>query len=124
MTVSGSQATSGFQDLLARYRGDRKLVLVIVAVALLLDNMLLTSVGEYCCSASSGLSNQGRWEVCRLAVQVKPSRKDVRSERGNGRRTSALFRTEKRMEVGQDKTTGKRCRQSTIAQFKAECNCT
>ncbi|XP_022687925.1 synaptic vesicular amine transporter-like isoform X2 [Varroa jacobsoni] len=44
MTVSGSQTTSGFQEILQRYRGDRKLVLVIVAVALLLDNMLLTSV--------------------------------------------------------------------------------
>lgn len=45
MTVSGAQTTSGFQEILQRYRGDRKLVLVIVAVALLLDNMLLTSVG-------------------------------------------------------------------------------
>ncbi|OQR79623.1 synaptic vesicular amine transporter-like, partial [Tropilaelaps mercedesae] len=44
MTVSGSQTTSSFQEFLQRYRGDRKLVLVIVAVALLLDNMLLTSV--------------------------------------------------------------------------------
>lgn len=30
-----------------RWRGSRQLVLVIVAIALLLDNMLLTVVGEY-----------------------------------------------------------------------------
>lgn len=30
-----------------RWRGSRRLVLVIVAIALLLDNMLLTVVGEY-----------------------------------------------------------------------------
>lgn len=47
MTVSGSTQTTSLQELIARYRGDRKLVLVIVAVALLLDNMLLTSVGEF-----------------------------------------------------------------------------
>lgn len=35
-----------FIDLLRACRGSRKLVLLIVAVALLLDNMLLTSVGE------------------------------------------------------------------------------
>ncbi|XP_003741757.3 synaptic vesicular amine transporter [Galendromus occidentalis] len=44
MTVSGNTQTTSLQELIARYRGDRKLVLVIVAVALLLDNMLLTSV--------------------------------------------------------------------------------
>src|SRR5687768_14922193 len=33
-------------DLLRACRGSRKLVLLIVAVALLLDNMLLTSVGK------------------------------------------------------------------------------
>lgn len=33
-------------DVLRACRGSRKLVLLIVAVALLLDNMLLTSVGE------------------------------------------------------------------------------
>jgi hypothetical protein len=32
-------------DLLKRCRGSRRLVLVIVAIGLLLDNMLLTSVG-------------------------------------------------------------------------------
>lgn len=35
-----------FFDLLNKCRGSRKLVLIIVAIALLLDNMLLTSVGE------------------------------------------------------------------------------
>lgn len=30
-----------------QWRGSRRLVLVIVAIALLLDNMLLTTVGEY-----------------------------------------------------------------------------
>lgn len=34
-----------FYDLLVQCRGSRKLVLVIVAIGLLLDNMLLTSVG-------------------------------------------------------------------------------
>jgi hypothetical protein len=34
-------------DILRACRGSRKLVLLIVAVALLLDNMLLTSVGEF-----------------------------------------------------------------------------
>lgn len=33
-------------DILRACRGSRKLVLLIVAIALLLDNMLLTSVGE------------------------------------------------------------------------------
>lgn len=32
-----------------RWRGSRQLVLVIVAIALLLDNMLLTVVGKYIC---------------------------------------------------------------------------
>ena len=47
MTVSGGTQTTSLQEAIGRYRGDRKLVLVIVAVALLLDNMLLTSVGEF-----------------------------------------------------------------------------
>lgn len=34
-------------DVLRACRGSRKLVVLIVAVALLLDNMLLTSVGLY-----------------------------------------------------------------------------
>lgn len=36
-----------------RWRGSRQLVLVIVAIALLLDNMLLTVVGTYCYSLFS-----------------------------------------------------------------------
>ena len=39
-----SEQTSEF---LERCRRSRKLVLIIVAIALLLDNMLLTTVGEY-----------------------------------------------------------------------------
>lgn len=35
-----------FIDVLRACRGSRKLVILIVAIALLLDNMLLTSVGE------------------------------------------------------------------------------
>ena len=35
-----------FIDVLRACRGSRKLVILIVAVALLLDNMLLTSVGK------------------------------------------------------------------------------
>lgn len=34
------------KDILFKYRGSRKLVLLVVAIAILLDNMLLTSVGE------------------------------------------------------------------------------
>ena len=37
-----------FYDLLEGCKGSRKLVLVIVAIGLLLDNMLLTSVGMNC----------------------------------------------------------------------------
>jgi len=36
---------NSFQQLLAYCRESRKLVLLIVAIGLLLDNMLLTSVG-------------------------------------------------------------------------------
>ena len=35
-----------FKTWMVRWRGSRRLVLVIVAIALLLDNMLLTVVGE------------------------------------------------------------------------------
>lgn len=35
-----------FKTWMIRWRGSRRLVLVIVAIALLLDNMLLTVVGE------------------------------------------------------------------------------
>jgi len=34
-------------SILTRWRGSRKLVVFIVAVAILLDNMLLTAVGKY-----------------------------------------------------------------------------
>lgn len=37
---------SQFKTWMIRWRGSRRLVLVIVAIALLLDNMLLTVVGE------------------------------------------------------------------------------
>lgn len=37
----------GFKSWMIRWRGSRRLVLVIVAIALLLDNMLLTVVGEF-----------------------------------------------------------------------------
>ena len=35
------------QHILGQYRNSRKLVLLIVAIGLLLDNMLLTSVGKF-----------------------------------------------------------------------------
>lgn len=37
---------TNFKSWMIRWRGSRRLVLVIVAIALLLDNMLLTVVGE------------------------------------------------------------------------------
>lgn len=37
----------GFKTWMIRWRGSRRLVLVIVAIALLLDNMLLTVVGKF-----------------------------------------------------------------------------
>lgn len=37
---------SGAKSWMIRWRGSRQLVLVIVAIALLLDNMLLTVVGK------------------------------------------------------------------------------
>lgn len=37
-----------FEEWLHRCRESRQLVVVIVAIALLLDNMLLTTVGKYC----------------------------------------------------------------------------
>ena len=42
----GPVGGSRFSDYLQRCRESRRLVLVIVAIALLLDNMLLTTVGE------------------------------------------------------------------------------
>ena len=39
---------SSIKTGILRWRGSRKLVLVIVAIALLLDNMLLTVVGKSC----------------------------------------------------------------------------
>jgi hypothetical protein len=43
----GSQSTLGaMKAWMVRWRGSRQLVLVIVAIALLLDNMLLTVVGK------------------------------------------------------------------------------
>jgi DHA1 family solute carrier family 18 vesicular amine transporter 1/2 len=42
----GSAGRSRFSSYLQRCRESRRLVLVIVAIALLLDNMLLTTVGE------------------------------------------------------------------------------
>lgn len=40
------QSWEGFKGWMVRWRGSRRLVLVIVAIALLLDNMLLTVVGK------------------------------------------------------------------------------
>lgn len=41
------QSWGNFKTWMIRWRGSRRLVLVIVAIALLLDNMLLTVVGEF-----------------------------------------------------------------------------
>jgi hypothetical protein len=41
------ESWGNFKSWMIRWRGSRRLVLVIVAIALLLDNMLLTVVGEY-----------------------------------------------------------------------------
>lgn len=41
-----SSSWGKFKTWMIRWRGSRRLVLVIVAIALLLDNMLLTVVGE------------------------------------------------------------------------------
>lgn len=43
------QSWGNFKSWMVRWRGSRRLVLVIVAIALLLDNMLLTVVGEFYC---------------------------------------------------------------------------
>jgi hypothetical protein len=43
---------SKFKRWMIGWRGSRRLVLVIVAIALLLDNMLLTVVGEYLFNAT------------------------------------------------------------------------
>ena len=43
-TPQGTWAAA--KSWMIRWRGSRRLVLVIVAIALLLDNMLLTVVGE------------------------------------------------------------------------------
>lgn len=40
------QSWGNFKTWMIRWRGSRRLVLVIVAIALLLDNMLLTVVGK------------------------------------------------------------------------------
>lgn len=40
------ESWGNFKSWMIRWRGSRRLVLVIVAIALLLDNMLLTVVGE------------------------------------------------------------------------------
>lgn len=45
--LPNSQTTWGnMKSWMTRWRGSRRLVLVIVAIALLLDNMLLTVVGK------------------------------------------------------------------------------
>lgn len=47
-TGGGEQSQwSAAKSWMIRWRGSRQLVLVIVAIALLLDNMLLTVVGEF-----------------------------------------------------------------------------
>jgi hypothetical protein len=52
----GSVGGWRFSDYLQRCRESRRLVLVIVAIALLLDNMLLTTVGKSLLSDSVFLS--------------------------------------------------------------------
>lgn len=50
MSPDQMKSTSSWEQTktwMVRWRGSRQLVLVIVAIALLLDNMLLTVVGEY-----------------------------------------------------------------------------
>lgn len=42
-----NNAFSAAKSWMIRWRGSRRLVLVIVAIALLLDNMLLTVVGKF-----------------------------------------------------------------------------
>ncbi|GFT46224.1 synaptic vesicular amine transporter [Nephila pilipes] len=44
MTQQGMTSSNCILDLMQRFRGSRRLVLLIVAIALLLDNMLLSSV--------------------------------------------------------------------------------
>lgn len=44
---SSAPSWESTKSWMIRWRGSRQLVLVIVAIALLLDNMLLTVVGEY-----------------------------------------------------------------------------
>ncbi|GFQ67601.1 hypothetical protein TNCT_26431 [Trichonephila clavata] len=52
MTQQGMTSSNCILDLMQRFRGSRRLVLLIVAIALLLDNMLLSSVGKYTDSVS------------------------------------------------------------------------
>ena len=47
MGVASDGFTSRWKAKIAALRESRKLVLVIVAIALLLDNMLLTTVGKF-----------------------------------------------------------------------------
>lgn len=49
-TPDGDWGTTA-KEWALRWRGSRQLVLVIVAIALLLDNMLLTVVGEFLISS-------------------------------------------------------------------------
>lgn len=46
MTIAEYGMQGKFKELLHKCRESRKLVLIIVAIALLLDNMLLTTVGK------------------------------------------------------------------------------
>lgn len=44
----GENGIFRLQEELITWRGSRKLIILIVGIALLLDNMLLTSVGKFC----------------------------------------------------------------------------
>lgn len=53
----------GWRAKIAACRESRKLVLVIVAIALLLDNMLLTTVGELLYLPSTGMQMPWVWRT-------------------------------------------------------------
>ena len=65
-------------------RGSRKLVLLIVAVALLLDNMLLTTVGKYQNTSLTTIISQISWTLRTFwgvgyEVSTKPVKVQTRS---------------------------------------------
>uniref|UniRef100_A0A1A9VIZ2 Uncharacterized protein n=1 Tax=Glossina austeni TaxID=7395 RepID=A0A1A9VIZ2_GLOAU len=56
--AAGSWAA--FKNWMIQWRGSRRLVLVIVAIALLLDNMLLTTVGDSCPFFTENFAGPGK----------------------------------------------------------------